>query len=172
MLAIGLVLVSLPYKPKNKQQHLITSTSLCSKIVYIIVSGYGFKISVFTLVNTVIYDYCSPVPLCTYQCKAGEGGGGGQGMGWGFDCLCRPWGGAFDWSCSPRGGDIWIFPRPMWGYLTADSDERDRDRTYVSRFHASRMRLTVWKDLELMEANENKRKVSGFRCFVFKVCLF
>ena len=82
MLAIGLVLVSLPYKPKKKQQqHLITFTSLCSKIVYRIVSGYGSKISVFTLVNTVIYDYCSPVPLCTYQCKAGEGGGGGGGGG-------------------------------------------------------------------------------------------
>ena len=25
-----------------------------------------------------------------------EGGGGGQGMGWGFDCLCCPWGRAFD----------------------------------------------------------------------------
>ena len=30
--------------------------------------------------------------LCTYQCKAS----GGQGMGWGFDCLCCPWGRAFD----------------------------------------------------------------------------
>ena len=31
---------------------------------------------------------------------AGGGGGGwggvGQGMGWGFDCLCCPWGRAFD----------------------------------------------------------------------------
>ena len=24
------------------------------------------------------------------------GGGGRQGMGWGFDCLCCPWGRAFD----------------------------------------------------------------------------
>ena len=24
------------------------------------------------------------------------GGGGGQGMGWGFDCLCCPWGRAFN----------------------------------------------------------------------------
>ena len=23
-------------------------------------------------------------------------GGGRQGMGWGFDCLCCPWGRAFD----------------------------------------------------------------------------
>ena len=28
---------------------------------------------------------------------AGDGGGGGgQGIGWGFDCLCWPWGRAFD----------------------------------------------------------------------------
>ena len=61
--------------------------------------------------------------LCTYRCYAGgegEGGGGGgrQGMGWGLDCLCWPWGRAFDWSYSPRRGDIWIFLRPMWRYLT------------------------------------------------------
>ena len=24
------------------------------------------------------------------------GGGGRQGMGWGFDCVCCPWGRAFD----------------------------------------------------------------------------
>ena len=107
--------------------------------------------------------------LCTYQCKAG---GEGQGMGWGFDFLCWPWGRAFDWSCSPRGGDIWIFLRPTSRYLTADSDEKDWDRTYVSRFHASRMRRTVWKDQEVMEANENKRRLSGFHCFVFKFRLF
>ena len=99
-------------------------------------------------------------------------GRGGRGMGWGFDCRCWPWDRAFDWSCSPRGGDIWIFLLPRWRYLTADSDEKDWDRTYVSHFHASRMRRTVWKDLEIMEANENKRKLGGFHCFVFKFCLF
>ena len=71
---------------------------------------------------------------------------------------------AFDWSCSPRGGDIWIFLRLTWRYLTAYSDEKDWDRTHVSHFHASRMRRTVWKDLEIMEANENKRKLGGFHC--------
>ena len=50
--------------------------------------------------------------------------GGGQGMGWGFDCRCWPWGRAFDWSCSPKEGDIWIFLRPRWRHLTADSDEK------------------------------------------------
>ena len=99
-------------------------------------------------------------------------GGGRQGMGWGFDCLCCPWGRAFDWSCSPGGRDIWIFLRPTWRYLTADSDEKDWDRTYVSRFHASRMRHTVWKDQEVMEANENKRRLNGFHCFVFKFLFF
>ena len=94
------------------------------------------------------------------------------GMGRGFDCVCWPWVRALDWSCSPRGGDVWIFLRPTWRYLTVDSDEKDWDRTYVSRFHASRMRRTVWKDQEVMEANENKRRLSGFHCFVFKFRLF
>ena len=40
------------------------------------------------------------------------------------------------------------------------------------RFHASRMRRTVWKNPEIMEANGNKRKLSGFYCFVFKFRLF
>ena len=40
------------------------------------------------------------------------------------------------------------------------------------RFHASRMRRTVWKDLEIMEAHGNKQKLSGFHCFVFKFRLF
>ena len=56
--------------------------------------------------------------------------------------------------------------------LTADSDEKDSDRTYVSHFHASRMRHTVWKDPEIMEANESKQKLGGFHCFVCKFRLF
>ena len=102
----------------------------------------------------------------------GGGGVGGQGIGWGFDCLCCPWGWRFDLSCSPGGGDIWIFLRPTWRYLTADSHEKDWDPTNVSRFHASRMRHTVWKDQKVMEANESKRRLSGFHCFVFKFRLF
>ena len=43
-------------------------------------------------------------------------------------------------------------------------------------FHASRTRRTVWKDLEIMEANENKPKVSGFYCIdqlnLLKYCGF
>ena len=30
--------------------------------------------------------------------------GGGQGMGWGFDCLCWPWGRAFDEPVLPGEG--------------------------------------------------------------------
>ena len=33
------------------------------------------------------------------------------------------------------------------------------------RFHVSRTRRTGRRDLEIMEANENKPKVSGFHCF-------
>ena len=112
-------------------------------------------------------EYVSNAPI-----NVKPAGGGGPGMGGGFDCLFCPWGRAFDWSCSPRGRDIWIFLRPTWRYLTADSDEKDWDRTYVSRFHASRIRHTVCKDQEVMEANENKWRLSGFHCFVFKFRLF
>ena len=49
----------------------------------------------------------------TYICQCNApinvkpaGEGGGQGIGWGFDCLCCPWGRAFDLSCSLGGGDI------------------------------------------------------------------
>ena len=55
-------------------------------------------------------------------------------MGWGFDCYCWPWGGSFDWSCLPRGGDVWICLRPMWGYLNINLNVRDWDRNYFSRF--------------------------------------
>ena len=82
-----------------------------------------------------------------------SGAGGKKGMGWGFGCLCWPWGRAFDWPCSPRRGDIWIFLHPTWRYLTADLDEKDWNRTYVSHFHASHMCRTVWKYLEIMGAN-------------------
>ena len=66
------------------------------------------------------------------------GGGTAWGGGW-------PWGtgGAFDWSCSPGGGDIWIFLRQHGDInLTPDSDERDWYRSDIS---PSCMRRTVWK---------------------------
>ena len=74
-----------------------------------------------------------------------RGGEGGQEMGWGFDCLWRPWGEAFDWSCSPRGGDIWIFPPQTWGYLTADSNEETVTEHMfpVSTLHACALILVL-----------------------------
>ena len=94
----------------------------------------------------------------------GEGGVGRQCMGWGFDCLCWPWGRAFDWSCSRGGGDVWIFLRPTWRYLTSDSDEKDWDWTLcflLPRFMHVPHGL---ENLEIIEANGNKRKLSGFHC--------
>ena len=35
-------------------------------------------------------------PINVKPAGGGGGGGGGQGMGWGFDCLCCPWGRAFN----------------------------------------------------------------------------
>ena len=132
----------------------------CYKIKYI----HLLRIEVISDAILLGYPY-APINIS-------PAGGGGRGMGWGFDCLCWPWSRAFDWSCSPRGGDIGIFLPPTWRYLTADLDEKDWDRTFVSLFHASRMRRTVWKDLEIVEANKNKRKLGGFHCFVFKFRLF
>ena len=47
-------------------------------------------------------------------------------MWWGFDCLCWPWGRAFDWPCSPGGGNIWIFlcqPWDIWQRCAARGGE-------------------------------------------------
>ena len=88
-------------------------------------------------------------------------------MGWGFDCPYWPWDRAFDQSCSPGGADILIFLRPMWDRHGDDcrlGRKRVRPNNMFPHFHASRTRRTVWKDLEIMEANENKLKVSGFYC--------
>ena len=50
-------------------------------------------------------------------------------MGWGFDCLCWPWGKAFDQSCSHGEGIFESFfarrGTDVGMDLTADSDERD-----------------------------------------------
>ena len=44
------------------------------------------------------------------------------------------------------GGRAWSRDLIVWRYLTADSDEKT-ETEHVSRFHASRMHRTVWKDL-------------------------
>ena len=110
--------------------------------------------------------------LCTYQYYAGTGeGGGGRGREWGEDLIVfvgpgvghltdrvLPGEGIFE-SFFTRRGDIWL--------LTL-TKKTETEHNYVSHFHTSCIRRTVWKDLEIMEANENKRKLSGFHCFVFK----
>ena len=58
---------------------------------------------------------------------------GRQGMGWGFDCLFWPWVRAFDRSCSPGGGDIWIFLRPTW----------ERCGIFDCRLGRKRLRLNI-----------------------------
>ena len=95
---------------------------------------------------------------------AGEGEETGHGVGGGD----RAWGRAFDQSYSPEGEDIWIFLPPTWDQRGDGFDSRlgwKRLRPNMfPHFHASRTRRTVWKDLEIMDANENKPKVSRFYC--------
>ena len=89
---------------------------------------------------------------------AWEGGGGGR-KSWGGDLagLSWPWGRVLDRSCSTgrgnfesffalRGTDVGIFD--CW---------LGRKRLRPNS-HASRIRRTVWKDMEIVEANENKPK--------------
>ena len=119
--------------------------------------------------NKGLQKLLKTVDLCTYQCKAG-GGEAGHGVGIWLSLLAL---GKGIWLILfSRGEDIWIFLRPTWIYLTADLGEKDWYLASVSRCHASRMRRTVWKDQEVMEATENKRRLSGFHCFVFKFHFF
>ena len=85
------------------------------------------------------------VPLCTYQCRAGGGGGGKAGHGVGI--VSSPDVDIFDYRLGRRS-------------LTF--------RNMFLMFPPPRLTHTVWKDLEIMEANGNERKLSGFHCFDFK----
>ena len=54
---------------------------------------------------------------------------------------------------------------PTWGRICQPTWTKETETEHMfPHFHASRTRRTVWKDLEIMEANENKPKVSGFYC--------
>ena len=111
------------------------------------------------------------VLLCTYQCKAGRGGGrawGGDlivfvspGVGHLIDRVLTEEG-IFEYFFARRGTDVEIF------------DRRLGRKRLTPNIHSSRTRRTVWKDLEIMEANENKPKVSGFHCIdqlnLFRYC--
>ena len=101
------------------------------------------------------------VLLSTYQCKAGRGGG----RAWGGDLIVfvgpgvghltdrvLPGRGIFEHFFARRGTDVGIF------------DCRLGRKRLRPNIRASRTRRTVWKDLEIMEANENKSEVSGFHC--------
>ena len=72
-------------------------------------------------------------------------------MGWGFDCYCWPWGGAFDWSCLPRGGDIWICLRPTWICLNVNLNERNWDRKYFSHVTLALYVLEIIIDVHKIE---------------------
>ena len=100
-------------------------------------------------------------------------------MGWGFDYLCWPWGKAFDqYNLVLPGEGIFesLFARrgpdvgPTWARRGEGFDcrlGRKRLRPNIS-FPTSTLNArdvrSGMKDLEIMEANENYPKVSGFYC--------
>ena len=62
-------------------------------------------------------------------------------------------------------GDLIVFVAPGVGHLTnLDLPGENISSPNMGHGTASRTRRMVWKDLEIMEANENKPKVSGFYC--------
>ena len=94
--------------------------------------------------------------------------GGGGGSAWGGDLIVFVGPGVWLLTdlvvAGVGGGDVWIFLRPTWRYLTADSDEKDWDWTLcflLPRFMHVPHGL---ENLEIIEANGNKRKLSGFHC--------
>ena len=80
-------------------------------------------------------------------------------MGGGFDCLCWPWVGRLTDLVLPGGG-----------YLNLSSPDEE---IFDCRLGRKRLRPNIMfptsKLLEIMEANENKRKLGGF---FFKFPLF
>ena len=94
-------------------------------------------------------------------------------MGWGFDCLFWPWGRAFGRSCSPRGGDINLnLSSPNVEIFDCRLGRKRLRPNICFPLPRFTQRRTVWKDLEITEANRNKRKLRGFHCFVFKFLFF
>ena len=85
----------------------------------------------------------------------------GPGVGHLIDCVLTGEG-IYEYFFARRGTDVEIF------------DRRLGRKRLTPNIHASRTRRTVWKDLEIMEANENKPKVSGFHCIdqlnLFRYC--
>ena len=58
-----------------------------------------------------------------------------------------------------------MFLRPTWERrVYATRTKETETEQMFPLFHASRSDGTVWKDLEIMKANEKKPKVSGVHC--------
>ena len=102
-------------------------------------------------------------------CQREGGGGGGRARGGDLIVFVGPGVGLFTDLVLPGEG---IFKSFFARRDVEIFDCRLGRKNKRPNFHASRMRRTVWKDLEIMEANENKRKLGGFHCFVFKFRLF
>ena len=108
---------------------------------------------------------------------AEEGTGGGEGRAWGGDLivfvgsgvghltdLVLQGEGIFE-SFLVRCGDIRL--------LTRTKETVTEHMSPASTLHACALRSgKILKSWRPVEANENKRKVSGFRCFVFKFVCF
>ena len=95
-------------------------------------------------------------------------GEAGRGVGIWLSLLAQ--GRAFDWSCSPREG---VFVRRGDICLPTRTKKTETEQVIpASTLHACAVYGPEIKDLEIMVANENKRKLTGIHCFVFKFLLF
>ena len=162
----------LQYSPPNSWAHGLS-------LLYMMSWCDDFFSWMWTISHRDIFSSCCKIKSVLFNSYAPinvtpAGRGGGAGRAWGGDLivfvgngvghltdLVLPGEGIFE-SFFARCGDIWLPTRT----------KKTETEHNLPLFHASHMRHTVWKDLEIMEANENKRKPSGFNCFVFKFCLF
>ena len=92
--------------------------------------------------------------------------GGRQGMGWDLIVFVGPGVGRLTNLVLPGEG-IFKFSSPdmgpTWGRIWQPTWTKETETEQMfPHLHASGTRPTVWKDLEIMEANENKPKVGGF----------
>ena len=75
-------------------------------------------------------------------------GGGGQGMGWGFDCLCWPWGKAFEKILFSGGRGYLNLSSPdvgpTWGWIWLPTRTKETEPEHMfPHFHASRTRHMI-----------------------------
>ena len=105
-------------------------------------------------------------------CRRGGEGGGGKAWGGDLIVFVGPAVGHLTDLVFPGEGIFEFFFARRGDILLPTRTKKTEAEHMFPRFHASRMRRTVWKNPEIMEANGNKRKLSGFYCFVFKFRLF